>query len=139
MKKVISILLTIIWMIVIFMLSNQNSIETNNTTNIVYKIFGIENNSVIVFNLIRKLAHLIEYLILGLLVYNMLKNFNISNVIICSILICIIYSCTDEIHQLFIQGRECKITDCLIDVFGSSIGIFIYNLKQNLNKRLSKN
>ena len=131
MKKVISILLTIIWMIVIFMLSNQNSIETNNTTNIVYKIFGIENNSVIVFNLIRKLAHLIEYLILGLLVYNMLKNFNISNVIICSILICIIYSCTDEIHQLFIQGRECKITDCLIDVFGSS--------KQNLNKRLSKN
>lgn len=139
MKKIISILLTITWMIIIFVLSNQNSSETTNTTGIIYKLFGITNDSTLLFLLIRKLAHIIEYLILGILVYNMFKNFNISNIIICSILVCLIYSLSDEIHQLFMQGREGKLIDCLIDMIGSSIGIFIYNLKQNFNKRLPKN
>ena len=139
MKKIISILLTITWMIIIFVLSNQNSSETTNATGIIYKLFGITNDSTLLFLLIRKLAHIIEYLILGILVYNMLKNFNISNIIICSILVCLIYSLSDEIHQLFIRGREGKLIDCLIDMIGSSIGIFIYNLKQNFNKRLPKN
>ncbi len=136
MRKVISILLVVVWMLVIFYLSNQNKVETNETTDIIYKLFHIKSDSLILFTLIRKSAHLIEYLILGILVYNMFKNYNISNIILCSIFICIIYSCTDEIHQVFIEGRDGKIIDCIIDTIGSSIGIIIMNLRQ---KRLSKN
>ena len=121
MRKIISIILVVVWMLVIFYLSNQNKVETNETTDIIYKLFHIKSDSLILFTLIRKSAHLIEYFILGILVYNMLKNFNISNILVCSIFICIIYSCTDEIHQLFIYERSFGITDILIDMMGSMI------------------
>ena len=139
MKKIISVLLVILWMLLIFYLSNQNKLETNETTSIIYKIFGIKDDSLLILLLIRKSAHFIEYLILGLLVHNLLKQFNVSNINLCTILICIIYACTDEIHQLFIQGRECKIIDCIIDTLGSSLSIFILNIKQILNKNTTKN
>ena len=125
-------------MLIIFLLSNQNSADTTNTTGIVYRVFGINSDSLLVFVIIRKCAHFIEYLILGILVYNMFKSFNISDIILCSILLCALYACSDEIHQLFIQGREGKITDCLIDLIGSSTGILLIKLKQKFNKRLSK-
>ena len=138
MKKVLSIILVILWMIVIFLFSNQNSIDSTESTNLIYRLFGINTDSIFIFVLIRKFAHLIEYLILGLLVYNMFKNFNIKRIYICTILFCIIYSCIDEIHQLFIPGREGKLIDCFIDTLGSSIGLIFIFLKQKLNKRLSK-
>ena len=139
MKKVLSIILVILWMIVIFLFSNQNSIDSTESTNLIYRLFGINTDSIFIFVLIRKCAHLIEYLILGLLVYNMFKSFNIKKIYICTILFCIICSCTDEIHQLFIPGREGKLIDCFIDTLGSSIGLIFIFLKQKLNKRLSKN
>lgn len=139
MKKVISIILVIIWMVVIFLLSNQNTVETNNTTNIIYRIFNINSDSTLLFTIIRKFAHFFEYLILGLLVYNMFKKFNISNIMMCSLLLCIIYSCLDEIHQIFVPGRTFKIYDCLIDTLGSFIGIMLYRLVEKFHKRLSKN
>lgn len=35
-----------------------------------------------------------------------------------AILISIIYGITDELHQLFVQGRSCSITDASIDTAG---------------------
>lgn len=139
MKKIISIILVIIWMIVIFYFSSQNSIETKETTGLFYKLFHINTDSLFIFNLVRKFAHFFEYLILGLLIYNMFKHFNINNIIICTLLLCIIYSCLDEIHQLFVPGRDGKILDCLIDGLGSIIGIFLYKIVEKFHKRLSKN
>ena len=139
MKKILSIVLVISWMIVIFIFSNQNSEETTRTTGFIYRLFGINTDSSFTFILIRKSAHIIEYLVLGLLIYNMFKNFNVQHIYICTILLCIIYSNIDEIHQLFIQGREGKIIDSLIDMFGCSIGLLFIFLRQKINKRLSKN
>ena len=139
MKKIISIILVIIWMVIIFLLSNQSGNDSTSTTGLLYKLFGITNDSEFLFILIRKIAHFTEYLILGILVYNMFKSFNVNNILLCTILLCITYSCIDEIHQLFVQGRDCKITDCLIDVLGSLFGLFLIKMKQKFNKRLSKN
>ena len=40
------------------------------------------------------------------------------------------YAMTDEIHQLFVPGRSCQVTDVLIDsagvLFGSVIGVLIF-------------
>ena len=60
--------------------------------------------------------------------------------IILSILICTLYSISDEFHQLFISGRSGKITDCIYDIFGSTIGISIVYLinRKNITKRLEK-
>ncbi len=79
---------------------------------------------------VRKMAHFTIYLVLGILVFLMLKEYNIKDTIIVSLLICIIYALTDEIHQLFIVGRSGNLIDCLIDTLGSITGILVLNIKR---------
>lgn len=76
---------------------------------------------------VRKTAHFTTYLILGLLVFNLCKYNNVKNIIKISLLVCILYACTDEIHQLFVDGRSGEIFDVCIDTVGSLIGILTYN------------
>ena len=80
--------------------------------------------------IVRKSAHFLEYLILGILMINVVKNYkDINNCLFfMSLLFCIMYAISDEVHQLFIPGRSCEILDVLIDSTGSLIGIFIYYL-----------
>lgn len=96
---------------------------TNNNTSEIDKTIIIENLSFIV----RKLAHITEYIILAFLMYNVLHNYNINDYKIV-IILCIIYSCTDEFHQLFIPGRSGQIIDVLIDTIGIIIGTTFYYL-----------
>lgn len=87
-------------------------------------------------HLVRKSAHFTIYLILGLLVGMLLKEYNIETkkIIIVGILICMTYATTDEIHQLFVHGRSGEIRDVLIDTCGSTIGIIAINIKKLINK-----
>ena len=77
MKKRISILLVILWMILIFVMSSFGSVQSNNQSDFVVGIFSnlfdFHNLSRLSY-VIRKIAHLLEYLILGILVANMIKN-----------------------------------------------------------------
>ncbi len=142
MKKVIFTSLTIIWMLIIFMFSNQKSVTSTensqslirNTIVNIYKLFDRDASQekldkiVQTFDVpVRKLCHFTEYFILGILVLLMLKSYNINNIYL-TILICFIYSCTDEIHQLFVPGRSGNIIDILIDTSGSIFFIILYNL-----------
>lgn len=133
MKKTINIILLIVWMIVIFMLSNDNGIQSSNKSDgIAYFIasrINLLDTDTLIF-IIRKCAHITEYLILGILMLNVLKDYNAINIklVIITILFCFSYAISDEIHQLFIQNRSGKFSDILIDTSGSFIGIFIYYL-----------
>lgn len=131
MKKQLSIILVLIWMIIIFIMSSFNAEDSANQSNfilnIISNIFNIENVKLLSL-IIRKLAHFTEYLILGLLTINMLNKNDISKKYILSILICIIYATSDEIHQIFVPGRACQLRDILIDSIGSITGIYLYKL-----------
>lgn len=138
MKKV-SIVLVLIWMIVIFTFSNKpaqvSTQESDNIVNIVYRIFKIDTKyNDLIIKAVRKSAHFIEYMILGILVLNMLHYYNIKDIILLSILICMLYACSDEIHQLFIMGRSGELIDSLLDTSGSMLGIYLYNIF--INKKL---
>lgn len=123
-------------MIVIFLFSNQASTDSsrlsngfiNNTVIKIYRLFDNDksNDEIIeVFSHpIRKMAHFTIYLILGLLVYNLLREYNVNNLYIC-VLVCMFYACTDEIHQAFVVGRSCELMDVFIDTFGSYIGVLL--------------
>ena len=128
MKKILSIISVIIWMIVIFYFSNQvaevSGKQSGFLTRLIIHLFGSENEPTI-HHIVRKLAHFTEYLILGLLVLNMLRYYNPKQIIILALLTCVLYACSDEIHQLFIQGRAGQITDVIIDTLGSLTGIYI--------------
>ena len=145
MKKIISIILLVIWMIVIFMFSNQDNEDSKKisenvinktieaTSSVTKKNISENDKKSIVDNSItyvRKSAHFFEYLVLGLLMINVLRFYMVfdKKIIILSMLLCVLYSISDEIHQLFIYGRSAEVFDTLIDSIGSSMGIIIYSL-----------
>lgn len=126
MKKRINILLVIIWMLLIFIMSSFDGTKSSNQSNFIVtfisQLFNISNVDNLSF-IIRKTAHFTEYLILGLLVYNMLKDYSKHTYI--AIIICIIYAISDEIHQIYVAGRTFKLLDIIIDTIGSICGITI--------------
>ena len=141
MKKVIKFLLVIIWMLLIYYFSSQNgTISSNMSGGIVDSFIAFLEELGIMFSdgfinifgfLIRKLAHFTLYFILGLLWMSFLKEYSLSfrMKIVYTILLCLLYACSDEIHQLFVSGRDGKILDVLIDTFGSLFSIlFSYTM-----------
>lgn len=140
-NKKLNIILVIIWMIFIFIMSSFNSNESSNQSNfivnILSNIFNISNIEILSL-IVRKLAHFIEYTILGILVYNLIYSYNKK--IYISTIICIIYAISDEMHQLFVPGRSCQITDILIDSMGSVTGIILlYILYRHKFKYIDNN
>jgi len=140
----IKLCLIILWMIVIFMFSNQKAVESSKlsdglilrTVRIIEKINHKQYSDEEILKRfiypVRKLAHVTIYFILGFLVYLYIKDLKIDNKIIISILICVLYATSDEIHQLFILGRSGEVKDVLIDTLGSVLGIlFLKILKSN--------
>lgn len=127
-KEYLKYILLILWMIVIFIMSsfdaNDSSSQSNFIVNILANIFRINNLNLLSL-IIRKLAHFTEYLVLGLLTYNLFKDKKYSLVI--SIIFCYVYAVSDEIHQLYVPGRSCQILDILIDTAGSITGIISIN------------
>lgn len=148
MKKIISFIVLILWMIVIFSFSSADANKSTGTSDKVITTMieikdKITNNEtpnnekeIIVKNssfYIRKIAHITEYLILGFLTFNLLKQYSVTNIYY-AIGLSILYSCTDEFHQLFISGRSGSIRDILIDFIGILIGTYLYKLLFIKNK-----
>lgn len=148
MKKIISFIVLILWMIVIFSFSSADANKSTGTSDKVITTMieikdKITNNEtpnnekeIIVKNssfYIRKIAHITEYLILGFLTFNLLKQYSVTNIYY-AIGLSILYSCTDEFHQLFINGRSGSIRDVLIDSIGILIGTYSYKLLFIKNK-----
>ncbi len=88
---------------------------------------------------LHKLAHIIEYAILGILVYRALKEENISRkeAVIYAIIIAAFYGFTDEFHQSFTPHRTTRLRDVIIDTIGATAGILIvWKLLPKMPKRL---
>ena len=152
MKKTISIISLILWMIIIFSFSSADANKSTGTSDkvittmieikdkIIDQETPISEKEIIVKNssfYVRKIAHITEYLILGLLMFNALKQFNILNIYY-AIILCILYSCTDEFHQLFINGRSGSFRDVLIDTIGILLGTYLYKILVIKKKKVNK-
>lgn len=155
-KDKVLIILAIIWMGVIFMFSAQVSDESKSSSNkvtsaVVNTVISIKKENIseekrqkIIEDktfIVRKSAHFTEYFILGLILilYLQTKEKLTTKYIILAIIFCVLYATSDEIHQLFVDGRSCKIMDILIDTCGSSLAILgftsIYKITANLKKQ----
>ncbi|ADQ05480.1 VanZ family protein [Caldicellulosiruptor owensensis OL] len=135
----------ILWLLVIFSLSSQPGTKSNDLSKSVTKQIVKVTQKVIVLNsyinsrknviiklnnLIRKYAHVILYLVLGILVINafILSGIRGYKAFIFSLIFCFFYATSDEIYQLFVPGRGAKATDVLIDALGAVIGMLVYNI-----------
>ncbi len=134
-------ILVAIWMALIFSFSAQNAESSSSlsggTIEVILKTvirdFGsipserqadmIESYQLVA----RKSAHFLAYLVLGILSTAALLQYPLKSKMRfrTAMLICSGYAVTDEIHQLFVPGRSCRITDVFIDSFGAAIGILL--------------
>jgi len=140
-RKIFLIILVLSWMGLIFYFSSQNAQDSTSQsrgvlekTNIIKKYE--ENKSEAEKELIisttdlyfRKLAHIAEFLVLSVLVCFLIKEYtlDIKKILLISFIICLIYSCSDELHQLFVLGRSAELMDVFIDNIGCFIGYIIF-------------
>ena len=138
-KKVIAWTLVVLWMGVIFAFSAQEATASKKTSgktlikiaSAVSKDFKKlppkkQMKKVEPFQTaIRKIAHLTEYAILGILSYIAFLLHKKKKIELSATTLCALYAITDEIHQLFVKGRACRWYDVLIDTSGAVIGIMI--------------
>ena len=98
--------------------------------------------------IVRKSAHMAEFAVLGILVgtacdawryvgglpetsaertgFRSFLRKSLRGVI--AFLICVIYACSDELHQTFVDGRSGEVKDVVIDVSGALIAIILMAL-----------
>lgn len=136
--RTLLIILTVTVMAVIFILSADNADESNAKSDlisdsIIYNILAsfelteeeiekLLDNCVVV---VRKTAHFAEYAVLGFLLYAVCASFFIPVVrsALLSFVMGTLYAVSDEIHQYFVPGISCQISDMLLDSAGVICGI----------------
>jgi len=139
MKNKIFIILTIIWMMLIFYMSHQvvtvSSTQSNKVIHTIKKITKNEEikNKINSF-VVRKGAHIFLFFILGILIFKSLYiGDNFLKSIFLALFLSFLYACSDEYHQTFIVGRSGEFKDVLIDFGGACIGVFIVSIISKLN------
>lgn len=139
-KHILRFLPMIVWMAVIFYLSAQPAEQSSElSTGIMHVLLEFTEKTLVIddgffHHIIRKSAHLIAYLLLGILTMFALEHRIKQNMIqiLIALLIGVLYAMSDEVHQLFVAGRSGEIADVGIDALGVLIGVLIYILLHNL-------
>ncbi len=120
-----------VWMLVIFLMSSEvagtSSARSDEIVRTIQSI-GVSAPADLLTFLVRKAAHICAYFVLGVLLFNLLKEYDlgVKKMIIISIAIAMLYACTDEVHQMFVPGRSGEVRDVLIDTAGAAVGVVVY-------------
>ena len=90
---------------------------------------------------IRKCAHFTEYAVLGFFTYKAVSCdvLDRKKAVLTAQLISTGYASTDEIHQMFVPGREGKVFDVMIDSCGAFCGIMVSLITQKLIEKKKGN
>ena len=154
--RIISAIVTILIMILIFGFSSQNREEsatvsrglTQYIADIISYILKLTENQKLdlisnIHGLIRKIAHFIIYTSLGIsstaffISYLYKKRKSIT--LITSVGFCCFYAITDEIHQIFVDGRAFQLSDLAVDLGGVVLGTIVFTMLISLiNKIINK-
>lgn len=150
-KKIVSIIIVIIWMSIIFGFSNQKGEGSKQTSgkmsqmiirliDIQHKYSDIEKEELIekIEPLLRKIAHFSIYTIGGIIITNCVWQFCNKEKVMIGISACIgtLYAISDEVHQLMVNGRSGNVKDVAIDSIGVITGIMVFLLIIKIYKKL---
>jgi len=89
---------------------------------------GFHGNIWTLNRIVRKLAHLTEFTILGSLLYTILRRYITYGTVIKTIGLGMLIASLDEFIQRFSPGRSSQFSDILIDTVGVVIGILVVKL-----------
>lgn len=80
---------------------------------------------------IRKYAHMTEFFCLGVSALMFARELFRGKArrgllsLSAAWLFCLFYACTDEVHQLFVEGRSCQLSDVGVDGIGFTAGMLV--------------
>ena len=98
---------------------------------------GFHGNIWTLNRIVRKLAHLTEFTILGSVLYMILRRYITYGTVIKTIGLGMLIACLDEFIQRFSPGRSSQFSDILIDTVGVVIGILVVKLVYNIRYKRS--
>jgi VanZ family protein len=139
-KQIISWIAVLLWMGLIFSLSAQPAADSNQLSKgvtkvvieVVEKVAPKAELEVRDYNhFIRKNAHFLAYLVLGVLVMQALsfgKGRSARRNAFIAVIICLFYAMSDEVHQLYVPGRGAQLGDVGIDGVGGMVGVGVYQV-----------
>ena len=141
-------ILTALIMVMIFLFSAQEAVESQKTSeSFTKKVLSVSKNfkelpeikqNIVVKKVqfsVRKAAHFSVYTLLGIsLLSAMQLSFKKRFLWLYSYVIATFYAVTDEFHQLFVIGRSCRVGDMFIDSMGALSGILIVLIITTLYK-----
>ncbi len=127
-----TVYITISWilvaacMVVIFLLSAQNSKESSDLSGSFVTALLEWLNISIDEGTLRSMAHCLEFMGLSVLIFNAVyATWETMLVPIFAFGGTVLYAVTDEIHQIFVPGRAFQFSDILVDGTGALIGVFV--------------
>ncbi len=128
-----------LWMIFIFWMSTD-TFSSQNTASIVEPILRFLMPAIlpqmidIIHFALRKLGHLAEYFVLGLLLFRAFRGgseeLRVPQLVFSSFLVLVFYAASDELHQSFVFTRTASSYDVGIDILG---GVIALVLRASLN------
>ncbi len=138
--RVFAIGLTIFWMAVIFHFSAETGMESHEISDQVTLLFckvvhrftgrdlvvSLTAHQYAVLELcFRKMAHMGIYCMLSFSTMLVLFTFPLGMLfrMAVSLIFCVVYACSDEFHQMLVEGRSPKALDVMIDSTGAVTGI----------------
>ena len=154
--KCINVICIILWMILVFIFSNEGGVDSSDTSGntirqilILFKkdwdLVQLENTIEMLQPIVRKLAHFTLYAVGGFLIYNfnsksekikkLEQRYSYINKYTITIIFGIFYAITDEIHQIFIPGRDGRVFDVCVDTLGVIFGLGICSFLKKITKK----
>lgn len=149
-RKIIKFILVVLCMLLIFSFSTDNSEKSSSKSDgLIVKVSEIfigrklekdeklkYIDKYVVF--VRKGAHFTIYLILGLLILSFISEFMTVDykAVFLAIFLAFLYACSDEVHQLFVEGRSGQFSDVLLDTIGAIVGCFIFLIYTKIRKTI---
>lgn len=133
--------LTVALMTIIFLFSAENATlseeNSNWAANLIgrlfcddYENFSEDEKTEFIEGIdhpVRKAAHFTLYAVLGFLMFGAMadKGIKLKKTFLLSWFFGTLYAATDEIHQIFVPGRSCQLTDVLLDSAGVFCGVLL--------------
>ncbi|MBE5943862.1 MAG: VanZ family protein [Lachnospiraceae bacterium] len=152
-RQKIFTILTLLWMVVIFIFSAQPGEVSGGVSKWAGMVFaqifvpGFEDWTVekqdefaiAIDYPVRKTAHFAEFAILGFFVAGVLIKKASYKKALVPWLIASFYAATDEFHQLFVPERAGMVKDALLDSCGAMAGVLVFILFYKMHKDKREN
>ena len=158
-KKMIFLLITVIWMGFIFFMSSKPAVESSGISEglgvWLAELLRPDHRGMpetewmayvdVVHTVVRKIAHFTEYALLGVWLAMDVwlwsaGRWRMKHVLVVSWLAGTLYALSDEFHQMFVEGRSGELFDVMIDSAGVLTGVaFICVVIRLIWKKMNNN